>query len=107
MTLPPAGSRSPTRMPDPRPVPFSVYAVFLPVWVFVMIAVAMGAATWESSWAGVAVLGVLVYPGVVLVSTLASRRAVRAGRPGAARAWNLLPMPWVVAGSAFMVWALS
>ena len=61
----------------------------------------------EEDWAATLLVAVLAYPVAALISTVASRRAVRAGRVGAARAWNLLPLPWVVAGAGALVWALS
>ena len=109
MSLPPAGSPSQAPTSDPRWVPGSVYAVFMVVWLFFLMAAVMGtaAAPAQDDRAAALLLAVLAYPVVVLVSTVASRRAVRLGRARAARVWNLLPMPWVVAGAAAVVWALS
>ena len=107
MTRSPAGAPPQAPTPDPRPVPGSVYALFMVVWIFFLMAAVMGAASTEEDWASELLLAVLAYPVVALVSTVASRRAVRAGRVRAARAWNLLPMPWVVAGAGALVWALS
>ena len=88
-------------------VPLSLYLLFLPVWFLLSIGVMMAAANSESSWAGVGILLDLGYPVAVLVSAVASRSALRHGRPRAAQAWSLLPAPWVVAGTAVLVWAMS
>ena len=89
-----------------RVVPQALYLWFLPLWFFAFVGVAMAGANADSDWAGVAVLAVLLYPPVVLVAALASRAARRQGRRSAARVWDLLPMPWVLVGGAFMLYAL-
>ena len=87
-------------------VTVSLYLLFLPVWFLMSLGVVMAAANSQSSWAGVAILIVLGYPIAILTSALAGRSAERAGRLRVARAWSLLPAPWMVAGGSLLAWAM-
>ncbi len=103
----PDGVSTGTGAADRRPGPLAVYLLFTPLWLLLMMGFAIGAPAWVDSWFAVVMLAASVYPVAVGVSVPLSRRAARAGRGRAALVWNLLPMPWVVAGCGFVVWALS
>ena len=72
-----------------------------------MAGIAIGGPVWVELGLEAVPLVALMYPVVVAVSVPLSRRAGRDGRGRAAVVWNLLPMPWVVVGCGFVVWALS
>jgi hypothetical protein len=91
----------------PRRLPLlalqAAYLLFLPVWFALSIAATMGLANTAQWWAGPPLLAVWAYPLVALVAVVVShvllaRQARTAGR------WNLLPLPWLVAGAALLLW---
>lgn len=79
------------------------YALFLPLWFAISIAATMGLANTPQWWAAPALLAVWLYPLVAVVAVVASH-VLLTRRPGAARWWNLLPLPWLLAGGALLLW---
>ena len=118
MTRPPAPPAHPlppwADAPDAPPrarrwplvLPQVAYALFLVLWFPLSVAATMGLANTPAWWAPPALLGVWLYPVALLVAVVVSHLLL-SRRPGAARLWNLLPLPWVVVGLGLLVWIFS
>jgi hypothetical protein len=84
----------------------AAYVLFLAVWFPLSIVATMGLANTAAWWATPALLWTWAYPLAVLVAVVVSH-ALLARHPRAARWWNLLPLPWMVAGGALLVWMFT
>lgn len=99
----PAAPADPPRRRTALIVMQVAYAAFLPLWFAISIAATMGLANTPEWWAPPALLAVWLYPLVALVAVIGSH-VLHTRHPRAARCWNLLPLPWLLAGLALLTW---
>jgi len=84
-----------------------LYVLYLPVWAWLSIGSALTIPAWESPLAVPLLLLVFAYPVVLVVAAVAAWVLHRSGRRRASRTANLLPLPWLAAGAALLVWVLA